>query len=250
MARIFKFILNIFLIWFLLITLFFGYLSIFHKDIILEYLLVMKNLVQSLWYRNFLIIFLFAFFESFPLIWTSIPWQIVLITVAWFLWPKYLIASILMASTWALLGNYAGYLLWLKYWDWFFRKYWHWIGIWQTDIKYIKKWIEKNWRLFVVLGKFHNLLRAFVPFIAWTSFMKNRKFMFANIVWSILRAIVMVILWVSFVKNAEAILSNIWKIMLFILITFALYIFFFKKKELMIYVHEKNKELDLIIKKK
>lgn len=244
MKKLLKFIFNLFLLFFVLITIFFAYLSIFQQALLLEYISKIQDLVHYLWYWNFLIILIFAFLESFPLIWTSIPWQTVLITIAGFLWFEYAILSIILSSLWALLWNYSAYLLGVYYWDWFFKKYGNWFWIWQTDIKYIKKWIEKNWRLFVIFWKFHNLFRAFVPFIAGTSSMKSKSFTLANIVWSCLRSVVMVVLGVFFVQNAELILSNIWKIIIFLVIWFALYVFFFKKKELALYIKEKNKELD------
>jgi len=246
-----KKILNIFvkfiIIFLLILTFVFAYLSIFHKELLLDYLDKFKTVVSSLWNWNYFIIFAFWFIESFPLLWIAVPGQMVLIAIAgifWVLWVDHIIYSILCAGFWAVLWNYVWYLMWLKYWDSFFEKYGNWIWIGKTDIKYIKKWIDSKWWLFVVFGKFHNLFRAFVPFIAWTSKMHSWKFAFANIFGSFLRAIVMVILWVFFVKNAETIISNIWKIFLWIVLMFLIYIYFFKKEEFMKYWEEKNKEME------
>jgi membrane-associated protein len=236
-----------FIIFFLVLTLVFAYLGVFHKDLILQWLGYIKTIVYGLGYWNYFIIFLFAFIESFPLIWVSVPGQLVLITVAWFLWIDSILLSWLFASLGALFWNYIWYLMWLKYWDNFFKKYWVWMWVWETDIKYIKKWMDKQWWLWVVFWKFHNLLRAFVPFIAWTSKMNNFSFALFNIIGSILRATSMVILWVFFVENAETILSNIWKIFMFILILVWIYIYFFKRKEFQIYWQEKNLEMEQIM---
>jgi len=70
----------------------------------------------------------------------------------------------------------------------------------------------------VIFGKFHNLFRAFVPFIAGSSKMNNKMFTVFNIIGSVLRAVVMVSLGVFFVENAEKILDNIGKILLVLVI--------------------------------
>ena len=250
MKKILNLIFKWFIVFFIILTLVFAYLWIFHKDIILQLLDYIKNIVNILWYWNYLIILLFAFIESFPLIWISIPWQLVLITVAWFLWFDNMWLSWLFASVWAILWNYTWYLMWVEYWDNFFKKYWIWIWVGETDIKYIKKWMDKQWWLWIVFWKFHNLLRAFVPFIAGTSKMNNFSFAIFNIIWSIFRAWSMVVLWVFFVENAEVILSNIGKIFMFIVIGFWIYIYFYKKDEFSKYWKEKNIEMENIMKLK
>ena len=239
-----------FIIFFLILTLVFAYLSLFHKELILQYMDIIKWYIHYLWYWNYLIILLFWFIESFPLIWVSIPWQMVLIIIAGFLWAEHMYISMLCASIWAILGNYFGYLLGKKYWDSFFDKYGMWIWVTKTDVKYVKKWIDSHGWLFVIIWKFHNLFRAFVPFIAWSSHMHSVKFAISNIVGSTLRAIIMVLLWVFFVENAELVLEHIWKIVLVLLILFAIYIYFFKKEELIKYMYEKNKEMDELFKTK
>lgn len=240
---------KVFIILFILLTIFFTYLSFFHKELLLYYLDKIDVLVESLWYWNYIIIFLFWFIESFPLIWVSVPWQIVLITISWFLGYKHIFLVIWLAFLWAILWNYIWYIMWVKYWKNFFKKYWNRIGIWLTDIKYIKKWIRKHWWLFVIFWKFHSLLRAFVPFIAWSLWMHSLSFTFANILGSLMRAAVMVLLWVFFIENTEIILQHIWKVILFLIILFALYVFFFKKNELKMYIKEREKEMDNIMKK-
>lgn len=239
---------KIIIIFFIILTLVFAYLSIFNKWLILDWLAYIKWIIHSLWYWNYVIIFLFWFIESFPLIWVSVPWQMVLVVIAWFLWYEWILLSWICASLWALLWNYTWYLMWKVYWASFFEKYWNWIWVWQTEIKYIKKWMEKQWILWVVFWKFHNLLRAFVPFIAWSSNMNNITFMISNIIGSILRAWTMVFIWVFFVNNAQVILDNIWKIMLWIIFMFAIYIYLFKKEEFKKYWKEKNIEIEKITK--
>ena len=243
MKKVLELLLKAFVIFFLILTFVFLYFSLFDKQIILNILAWMKDFVAWLWYWNYIIILVFWFIESFPLVWISVPWQTVLLMVAWFLGYQNMPLAMFCAAIWALLWNYFWYLLGVKFWDSFFEKYWKWIGITKTDIKYVKKWIEKHGWLFVIFWKFHNLFRAFVPFIAGSSKMNNKFFTVLNIIWSVFRAVVMVSLWVFFVNNAEKILDNIWKILLVIMLWLLAYIYFYKREEFMKYLEEKQKDI-------
>ena len=108
----------------------------------------------------------------------------------------------------------------------------------------MKKWIKKWWATGIIVWKFHNLTRAFVPFIAWTMWMNHRSFIIYNIIWSILRAITIIVLWVLFAKTYETIIDYLWYIMIGIFVLVWLYIWKYKKKEFKIYLEEKNKELE------
>ncbi len=111
-------------------------------------------------------------------------------------------------------------------------------------MKYLKKWIKKWWATWIIVGKFHNLARAFVPFIAWSMGMKNKTFMIYNTIWSIIRALSIVILWVMFAKTYDTIIDYLGYIMIWILVLSWIYIWFFKKKEFKKYIQEKNKEIE------
>ena len=243
--KIINFVLKAFIVFFIILTFVFIYLSIFDKQVILNWMEWIKQIVAKLGYWNYLIIFVFGFIESFPLVWISVPGQTVLLTIAWFLGYQHMYLAIFSAAMWALLWNFTGYLLWVKYWDYFFEKYGKFIWVTKTDVKYVKKWIEKHWWLLVILWKFHNMFRAFVPFIAGSGNMKVKHFTLFNIIWSVLRAVVMVLLWVFFVQNAETILNNIWKVLLVLVLWLVVYVYFFKKEEFMKYLEEKQKELEI-----
>jgi membrane protein DedA with SNARE-associated domain len=156
----------------------------------------------------------------------------------------------LVASLWAIIWNYCGYLLGIKHWDKFFKKYGLWFGIWMTEVKYLKQWIQKWWPIWVTLWKFHNVARAFVPFIAGSMGMNRPNFMLFNIIGSIIRASTMIILWTIFGKYYEWIINHIWIIMLIILLWVVLYLYFFKREWLKQYIKEKNDELDEMVEKK
>ncbi len=243
-SKILSLLAKLFIIIFVILTFVFMYFSLFDKQVILNWLELMKNFVNKLWYWNYVIIFIFAFIESFPLIWISVPWQTVLLIISWALWFDNMYLAMICAAIWALFWNFFWYLLWENYWDSFFDKYWKRVWVTKTDVKYIKGGIEKHWFLFVIFWKFHNLFRAFVPFIAGSSKMNDKKFILFNIIWSTLRAVVMVSLWVFFMDNAENILNNIWKVILVIVLFMLAYIYFFQKEKFTKYLEEKQKDLE------
>ncbi len=61
------------------------------------------------------------------------------------------------------------------------KKYGTWFGAGPTELQWLEKQIHKNGFWFIVGGKFHNLLRSFIPYIAGAHGMSGRKFWFANI---------------------------------------------------------------------
>lgn len=242
-------IINVILIW---LTIIIAIISIFDKELIIDLIKKLEVLIQWLWNWNFLIAFVSSLIEAFPVLWVVVPWQNILLIV-WSFFAKIstqnLIYIYIIASLWAIIWNYIWYLLWKIYWDSFFAKYWIWFGIWLTEVKYLKKGINKWWPIGITLGKFHPLTRAFLPFIAWSMGMKDKTFMFYNILWSIIRSITIITLWVVFGKYYETIVNHIWKIMIIVFIAVWFYIYKYKRKEFMQYMEEKNAELEQIWKK-
>lgn len=228
-------------------------LSIFKPELVKEFIFWIEKIINVLWYWNYLIVFLSWLIESFPILWVVVPGQNILLIVWWFfskLSQTNLIYVIIIASIWAIISNYLGYILWKIYWDTFFKKYGNWFWIWTTEIKYLKNWIKKWGPLGIILGKFHNITRAFLPFIAWSMWMNSTSFFIYNIIWSILRATTIVILGVMFANYYESIIDYMWYLMMWIMLIIWLYIYKFKKKEFLIYLKEKNEELDAQYSKK
>ena len=237
-------IINIVLIGFTFIM---SLISIFKKEWIEMFIEWMKVLINSLGFWNYIIALTSSFIEAFPVLWVVVPWQNILLIVWWFFWNvswENLFFVWVIASIWAILGNYVWYLLWKIYWDSFFQKYWIWFWIWLTEVKYLKKWMEKWWALWIIFWKFHPITRAFLPFIAWSTGMNNKKFMLYNTIGSIIRAVSIILLWVVFVEYYKIILEHFWKIMLVIFAWIGFYIYKYKKAEFMKYMDEKNKELE------
>lgn len=218
--------------------------ALFRPDLVKIFLEWIWNEILLLWNWNYLVAFLSAMIESFPVVWVLVPWMQVMLLVWWFFRGHFIVWVIIVAILWAIIGNYAGYYLWVRYWESFFKNYWDWFWLWKTELKILKKQIDKNWALFIILWKFHNFTRAFVPFIAWSMGMHKQRFWFYNIMGSIIWAVTIITLWVIFVEYYKKIIDNLKYILGVIFFLVILYIAFFKRKEFMEYLKDKNAEID------
>lgn len=113
-----------------------------------------------------------------------------------------------------MLGNYLGYWIGKWYGVELIDKYGDWFGLGKTEAAILHRQLEKNGFWYVVLGKFHNFTRAFIPFIAGSSGMREDKFWTYNMFGSIIWAISINLLGIYFIDNYETILDNLGKIML------------------------------------
>lgn len=247
MKKILNFLFKLINIFFIGLTIFLIFVAIFKKEWFEAFIEWMKIFIEWLWFWNYVIVFLSSFIEAFPVIWVVLPWQNILMIVWWFFWKisqTNLIYVWILASLWAIFWNYIWYLLWKKYGDSFFEKYWNWFGIGLTEVKYLKKSIDKWWAFWIIFWKFHPITRAFLPFIAWSMGMKSKSFMIYNIIGSIIWATTMVVLGMIFVEYYKIILEYIGYITTFIIILIWIYIYKFKKEEFMKYLQEKNEEME------
>ncbi|MDD3302221.1 MAG: DedA family protein [Candidatus Gracilibacteria bacterium] len=206
-----------------------------------------QAIINNLGNWNYVIVFLSGLIESFPILGVVVPGQNVLLIVGGFfakINQTNLIYVITIASIGAIISNYIGYVLGVYYGDTFFKKYGNWFGIGLTEVKYLKKGIKKWGPAGITLGKFHNLTRAFLPFIAGSMGMNSKSFFIYNCIGSIIRAITIVVLGVLFASYYEIIIDYMIYIMIGVTLLVSFYIYKFKKKEFMDYVKEKNEELD------
>lgn len=224
-----------------------AFISIFNKDLMIRILDWIWEMINILGAWNYFIAFASSLIEAFPVLWVVVPWQNIMLLVAVFFakqsWYN-LIWVYILAILWAIAWNYIWYYLWKKYWDSFFQKYWIRFWIWMTEVKYLKQWVHKWWPIGITFWKFHNVTRAFLPFIAWSMGMKWWHFMLYNVLGSILRAITIISIWALFGKHYEIVIEYIWTIMIVIMLATFAYLYFFKKDWLKTYIKEKSEELD------
>ena len=225
-------------------------ISFVRKDWIVTAIEWIGELIQSLGEWNYLIAFASACIESLPIIGTAVPGMNVMILVGGFWARDHLLMTILVASIGAMLGNYIGYWIGKKIGKELIEKYGEWFGMGKTEEKILHKQLEKNWFWYIVLGKFHNFTRAFIPFIAGTGGMLERRFWTYNMIGSVIWATSINLLGVFFIDNYEAVLDNIGKISLGILIVVFGYFWFFRRASLVNYWNDKNREIEEKIAKK
>lgn len=242
--KIFWYIINIINILLILTTFIMAIIVIIYPDLMKNLIERIESIIKIIWDWNYLLAFLSAMIESFPIIWMIIPGQTVLLLIWWFFDSENVYYLIIVSSLWAILWNYIWFLLWYFSGDNFFKKYWDWFWIWLTELEYIKSWIHKYWAFAVIMSKFHNMTRVFIPFIAGSMWMKHMSFFIYNILWSIIWASSMIVLWVFFSEYYEIILDNFWYIMTFILVISWFYIYFFKYEKVKEYIRKKEKEIE------
>lgn len=202
------------------------------------------ELITILGNWNYLIAFASACIESLPIIGTAVPGMNIMILV-WGFWGKtHIILTILLASLGAMLGNYLGFWTGKWYGHTIIEKYGDYIWLGKTEQKILSKQIEKNGFWYIVLGKFHNFTRSFVPFIAGASGMQERKFWIYNTVWSVIWAISINLLGIFFIDKYEIILDNLGKIMLALLVGVFGYFWFYKRETLKQYMRDKQEEIE------
>jgi membrane-associated protein len=201
-------------------------------------------LLQTLGNWNYLIAFASACVESLPIIGTAVPGMNVMILVGGFWGASHIILTITVAAIGAMLGNYLGYWIGKWYGHEIIDRYGDYIWLGKTEQKILSKQIEKNWFWYIVLGKFHNFTRSFVPFIAGASGMQEGNFWLYNIIGSIFWATCVNLLGIFFIDQYETILDNLGKIMLVVLGGVFVYFWFFKKETLKQYMRDKQREVE------
>jgi membrane-associated protein len=164
-------------------------ISLFKKEWIeigIEYI---GKLIHTIGDWNYLVAFSSACIESLPFIGTAVPGMNIMILVGGFWAKEHFLFTILCAIIGAMLGNYCGYWIGKYYGKELIHKYGEWFGIGTTEEAILKKQIEKNGFWYIVLGKFHNFTRSFVPFIAGSAKMLERNFWLYNMIGSIIWAL-------------------------------------------------------------
>jgi membrane protein DedA with SNARE-associated domain len=220
-------------------------IAIFRPSLVVAFITWLDiAVIRQIWPWNYLVAFLSSTIESFPVIGVLVPGMQVMLLVGWFFWKHNLPWVIVVAIVWAIIGNYFWYFLWVKYWDSFFKQYWDWFWLGKTELRILKKQIDKNGPWFLILGKFHNFTRAFVPFIAGSMWMKNNHFWTYNIIGSVIWAFTIITLWIAFAEYYKVIVDNMKFVILWIFIIISSYIAIFKRKEFWEYIREKNSEID------
>ena len=210
-----------------------GLLSLFRPDIMRGVIDWMWVQIKSWWEWNYVILFVVAMIESFPFVGVVVPGMNMMILVGGFFvakqWDIFPLAA-LLAMTGACLGNALGYFMGRYGNPDTLKKYWAFFWAGPKELAWLEKQINKNWFWFIVGGKFHNLLRAFIPYIAGSHKMSGARFWVANIFGSSLWAVSILLVWVFAVENYEVVLQYLNYIILAIVLWGVIYYYSKQKK--------------------
>ena len=242
-----KKIIHYLLIFSLVLMFAFIWVSIFNPDILEGVVEWIKVHIESLGKWHYLLAGVAALLESLPIIWTIIPGQVVLMSVWGFYGGSglYEFIGIMIAAIFgSVISNGVWYILWKHYGENFFKTYGMWIGIQETELKYMKKSVNSWGPWGILLSKFHQHFRAFMAFIAGSMGLLTKKFWIYNIIASILWAATFVGIGIFFAEYYKEIIKYIQYIILGLLTIFAIYIWKFKKQQFLTYIEEKNKEIE------
>lgn len=161
-----------------------GLLSLFRPDLMRDGIEWMGEQIKSWGNWNYAILLLVAMAESFPFVGVVLPGMNIMILVGgffiakqWFIFPL----AALLAMIGACLGNALGYFMGRYGNPDTLKRYGAFFGAGPRELGWLEKQIHKNGFWFIVGGKFHNLLRSFIPYIAGSHHMSGRKFWLANL---------------------------------------------------------------------
>ncbi|MCD5375279.1 DedA family protein [Candidatus Gracilibacteria bacterium] len=243
MKKLFHYIilgLLILMIGFLVITL-------FKPDLLLPIIDWIKGQIESLGKWNYLLAFVSALVESLPIIGTIIPGQVVMLSVGGFYGGTgvtQFTGVLIFAILGSVISNAIGYFLGKYYGEDFFKTYGVWVGIEQTELKYLKKGVNTWGAWGIILSKFHPHFRAFLPFIAGSMGFKQTRFWIYNILASTLWASVFITIGIFFAEYYETILRYIGWVFTGILVGVLTYYWYFKRDAMLKYWREKNLEME------
>ncbi len=217
-------------------------LALVHPSLFKEFLGWIGHIVGQIGFWNYGLVALSGIAESLPIIGVIFPGQNIVIIVGSFFWKHHIYGLIAVATAGVYIWHQIGYWLWEKYGIQLIEEYGPSVGFWKTEARYLEEQIQKRWGIFMVFGTFHNITRAFVPFIAGSMKMDKKRFALYNFIGSLLWAVVIIVVGVMFGHYYDIILKKLPWILGGLMVVIIGYILLFKKKEFMKYLEEKEAE--------
>lgn len=140
--------------------------------------------------------------------------------------------SALIAMLGACIGNALGYMMGRISGKELLQKYGLWIGLGPKELGFLERQVQKNGFWFIVGGKFHNLFRSFVPYLAAAQGLSGRNFWVANIFGSSLWAVCILLVGIFFVESYEVVLQYLSYVLIaVIVVAFGVYSYKNKQKK-------------------
>ena len=130
------------------------------------------------------IIFMSALLEASPFFGIVVPGQTIIIIAGFFakLHVFNLAYVIILSSIGAILGDLAGYILGRKYGYSFIKDYGKYFFFKKEYFTETKRLMNEHTGKTMVIGRFNSITRAFAPFVAGSSKVPLKRFLFYNVI--------------------------------------------------------------------
>jgi membrane protein DedA with SNARE-associated domain len=132
--------------------------------------------------------------------------------------PQIFILSAFLAMLGACLGNALGYMMGRISGKEVLKKYGLWVGLGPKELQFLEKQVYKNGFWFIVGGKFHNMLRSFIPYLAAAQGLSGKRFWVANIIGSSIWAVSILLIGMFFVESYEVVLQYLSYILIAVIV--------------------------------
>ena len=180
------------------------------------------------------IIFMSSLLEASPFFGIVIPGQTIVIIGGFYakLHVLNLYYVILLSSLGAIIGDLVGYILGRKFGYSFIRGYGKYFFFKREYFQATKKLMNKHTGKTILIGRFNSITRAFAPFVAGSSKVPFKKFMFYNIAGGLSWGILFSLIGYIFGKGYKIASHYIDEVLLvfFIIILVVIYFYFGYKK--------------------
>lgn len=198
-------------LWFILIV-------FFKPETLNDILAWMMNLVEILWWKNYLLAWWVGILESIPFINVAIPGQTFMIIIAWFVaqfnYIGILMVVVLSSTIWDAIAYYLG----KKQWESILSFYGPSFGLTQDRVIRIKSAMKDHAHRAIFASKWNSYTRGVLPFIAWSAHTNFREFMVYNMLGSLAYGIVLVSLAKVFVWHYQVVAPYVRWVWLWVLI--------------------------------
>lgn len=217
-------------------------LALVHPGLFKQFLDWIAHIVRQIGLWNYPLVAISGIMESLPVAGVVFPGQNIVIIVGTFFGKHHLVWLITVATIGVYIGHQIGYWLGERYGIRLIEEYGPSVGFGKIEARFLEEQIKKRGGIFMIFGTFHNITRAFVPFIAGSMKMDKKLFALYNFIGSILWASVIIVAAVMFGHYYEIILRKLPWILGGFMVLLIGYIVLFKKKEFLRYLEEKEKE--------
>ncbi len=184
-------------------------LVIFKPSLLLDAIAYVRWIIDTLGWKNYLLVGWVGFVESIPFLNMAIPWQTFMILIAWFLAQTNIVGTMLVVIIASTLWDAVAYGLWMYKWDSLLRHYGWTFWLTAERIEKLKTMAHSQAHWAVFASKWNSYTRWMLPFIAWTSRMSFWQFMIYNILGSIVYGIIIVFLAKLFIGNYEKVVPYV-----------------------------------------